>query len=119
VGRSDAAVRERLSVSPQGLGGGRSRIDARPALLLIEGAPLVSKSSLLREMVRRTADSTDMAVLFIPADEGGGIFQTVADLLSSALAWPVTAEEARAWLMHAATPVLQRRRPAHSKPIFR
>ena len=86
---------------------------------MIEGAPLVSKSSLLREMVRRTADSTDMAVLFIPADEGGGIFQTVADLLSSALAWPVTAEEARAWLMHAATPVLQRRRPAHSKPIFR
>lgn len=67
--------------------------------LLIEGAPLVGKSSLLREMVGRTADSKDMAVLFVAADEGGGIFQTIADLLSSALAWPVTVEEARAWLM--------------------
>lgn len=66
--------------------------------LLIEGAPLVGKSSLLREMVRRSTDSTDMAVLFIPADEGSGIFQAVADLLTTALAWPVTAEEARIWL---------------------
>ncbi|MCA1394553.1 type I restriction enzyme HsdR N-terminal domain-containing protein [Bradyrhizobium sp. IC3123] len=67
-------------------------------LLLVEGAPLVGKSSLLREMVWRTADSADMAVLFIPADEGSGVFQAVADLLTSALAWPVTAEEARTWL---------------------
>ncbi|WP_315755905.1 MULTISPECIES: type I restriction endonuclease [unclassified Bradyrhizobium] len=67
--------------------------------LLIEGAPLVGKSSLLREMVRRTTDSKDMAVLFIAADEAGGIFQAIADLLSSALAWPITVEEARSWLM--------------------
>jgi hypothetical protein len=51
--------------------------------VLIDGAPLVGKSSLLREMVRRTADSREMAVLFIAADEGGGIFQAIADLLSS------------------------------------
>jgi hypothetical protein len=50
-------------------------------------------------MVRRTADSKDVAVLFVAADEGGGILQAIADLLSSALAWPVTVEEARAWLM--------------------
>jgi Type I restriction enzyme R protein N terminus (HSDR_N) len=67
-------------------------------LLLIESAPLAGKSSLLRELVLRTAKSEDIAVLFIPADEGSGILQKMADILAATLAWPVTADEARAWL---------------------
>jgi hypothetical protein len=39
-----------------------------------------------------------MAVLFVDGDEGRGILQAVADLLASALSWPVTVEEAREWL---------------------
>lgn len=66
--------------------------------LLIEGAPLVGKSSLIREMVRRTANSAEMVVLFVAADEGTGILQAVADILSTSLAWPVNTDEARSWL---------------------
>ena len=57
----------------------------------------------------RSTKLTDMAVLFVEANEGRGIFQTVADLLASALSWPVTAEEARNWLTklsHADGPAL-------------
>jgi hypothetical protein len=66
--------------------------------VLIEGAPLVGKSSLMREMVHRTVTSPDFAVLFLVADEGAGIFQAIADILSTSLSWPVTADEARTWL---------------------
>lgn len=66
--------------------------------LLVEGAPLVGKSSLVRETVRRTADSADLVLLFVMADEGTGIFQAIADILSRSLAWPVSADEARSWL---------------------
>ena len=67
--------------------------------LLIEGAPLAGKSSVLRELVSRTAKQDSLVVLFVPADEGSGILQKIADILSQTLAWPVTAQEARAWLM--------------------
>jgi hypothetical protein len=78
-------------------------------LLLIEGAPLAGKSSALRELVLRTLKTMDMAVLFVAADEGRGITQCIADLLASALSWPVTADEARHWLRqlsHASGPAL-------------
>jgi hypothetical protein len=65
---------------------------------LIHGAPLVGKSSVLRELTVRSVASEDMAVLFVDADEGRGILQAVADLLASALSWPVTIEEARDWV---------------------
>jgi hypothetical protein len=67
-------------------------------LLLIEGAPLVGKSSVLREIVLRTLKMDGLAVLFVPADEGSGIFQKIANILSETLAWPVTSDEARTWL---------------------
>jgi hypothetical protein len=62
----------------------------------------VGKSSVLRELVLRTANAANMVVLFIPADEGRGIFQKIADVLTATLAWPVTADEARAWLVRLA-----------------
>jgi hypothetical protein len=76
---------------------------------LVYGAPLVGKSSVLRELCRRTRELATMAVLFVEADEGRGILQAIADLLSSALAWPVSVDEARNWLKklsHAEGPAL-------------
>ena len=77
--------------------------------VMIIGAPLGGKSSVLRELAGRTWKATEMAVLFVAAGEGCGIIQAIADLLSSALSWPVTADEARHWLRqlsHAAGPAL-------------
>jgi hypothetical protein len=76
---------------------------------LVYGAPLVGKSSFVRELCVRSTKIANMAVLFVEADEGRGILQAVADLLASALSWPVTAAEARDWLAklsHADGPAL-------------
>ena len=73
----------------------------RPArAVIVEGAPLSGKSkSALREVALRTADSKDFAVLFIEADGyGPGCIQRLANMLSSTLAWSVSADEVRAWL---------------------
>jgi hypothetical protein len=68
-------------------------------LILIAGPPLVGKSNVLRELVARTGDSDDLVILFLPADEGGGIFRKIADTLSAALSWPINSEDARTWVM--------------------
>jgi hypothetical protein len=69
-------------------------------LVTVEGPPLVGKSSVLRELVEWTSTTTtDLVVLFIEAESGAGVLQTIADLLRSALSWPVTREEARDWLV--------------------
>jgi hypothetical protein len=76
---------------------------------LLHGAPLVGKSSVLRELTVRSVKSEHLAVLFVDANEGRGIFQAVADLLAAALSWPITVEEAREWLRmlsHADGPAL-------------
>ena len=76
---------------------------------LFYGAPLVGKSNVLRELCLRTRSLSTMAVLFVEADEGHGILQSIADLLSAALAWPVSVDEARNWLAklsHAEGPAL-------------
>jgi hypothetical protein len=65
--------------------------------IIIDGVPLVGKSSVLRELSLRSA--ADMAVLYVSAGEGNGVFQRIADILTSALAWPVSADEARVWLV--------------------
>jgi hypothetical protein len=67
--------------------------------LLIDGAPLSGKSSVLRELVLRTVADPDLVVLYVPAHEGNGIFQRVADILGDSIAWPVTYLEARTWLL--------------------
>ena len=68
-------------------------------LILVEGPPLAGKSNVLRELTAQTADSEDIAVLFVEAESGAGVYRTIAGALSNALSWPVTDEEARAWLM--------------------
>ncbi len=68
-------------------------------LILVEGPPLAGKSNVLRELAAQTAEAEDLAVLFVEAEAGVGAYRTIAGALSSALSWPVTDEEARAWLM--------------------
>ena len=68
-------------------------------LIAVEGPPLVGKSSILCELSKRTAEAPDIVVLFLEAKSGGGVFQALADVLRSALSWPVTREEAREWLL--------------------
>ncbi len=66
-------------------------------LVLVEGAPLIGKSSVLRDLATRTAQGGDFAVLLLEAGEGG-LLRTLADVLSNALGWPFTPDEARHWL---------------------
>ena len=65
--------------------------------VIVKGAPLIGKSSVLRELVLATETSADFAVLFIEAD-AHGIFQRLANLFASTLAWPVSSDEVRTWL---------------------
>jgi hypothetical protein len=65
--------------------------------IIIDGAPLIGKSSVLRELSLRL--TANMAVHYVSAGEGNGVFQRIADILTSALAWPVSADEARVWLV--------------------
>jgi hypothetical protein len=67
-------------------------------IVIVSGAPLAGKSSVLRELASTTADSDDLAVLFVEGDGGSGLIRIVADILTDALGWHVTSEEARAWL---------------------
>ena len=72
----------------------------RKRLILVEGPPLIGKSSVLRELTKQTENTDDFVVLFIEADAGTGILRTLADTLSQALDWPVNKDEARTWLRH-------------------
>jgi len=65
--------------------------------VIVKGAPLIGKSSVLRELVLATEKSAAFAVFFVEAD-AHGIFQRLANLLASALAWPVSPDDVRAWL---------------------
>jgi len=68
-------------------------------LILLEGAPLAGKSNVLREVGLRTMKHKNFATLYVEGGVGYGILQSLADALSRSLAWPVTREEARTWLV--------------------
>ena len=65
--------------------------------VIVKGAPLIGKSSVLRELVLATEKSAEFAVFFVEAN-AHGIFQQLANLLASTLAWPVSPDEVRTWL---------------------
>ena len=69
-------------------------------MVIVDGPPLAGKSNVLREVAVSMRASEDMTALFIEADGGGGsgLLQIIADLLSDALGWQVTAEDTRTWL---------------------
>ncbi len=70
-------------------------------LILLEGSPLAGKSNVLREIYLSTEQHEDFAMLYIEGGVGFGIFQSLADALARSLAWPVTQDEARTWLIRA------------------
>lgn len=76
----------------------RSLLESGQGLVILEGAPLSGKSNALRELAAITAGRPDLAVLYLDADPGGGVFDSLAELLSDALGWPLTPDEARHWL---------------------
>jgi hypothetical protein len=67
-------------------------------LVLLEGPPLSGKSNVLREVYLRSLKQESMAVLYVEGGVGNGILQALADVISRALDWGVTREEARRWL---------------------
>lgn len=67
-------------------------------LVIVEGAPLLGKSNVLRELAIETENSESFVVLFIEASNVG-VFQQLANVLHGSLNWPVTAEEVRHWLI--------------------
>ncbi|MDU8600015.1 type I restriction endonuclease [Pseudomonas syringae] len=67
-------------------------------LIVLCGAPLSGKSNVLRELCRNVETEGSMVVLFVEADHGGGIIQTIADALDKTLDWPMSRDEARRWL---------------------
>ncbi|CAG2304794.1 type I restriction enzyme HsdR N-terminal domain-containing protein [Burkholderia sola] len=66
-------------------------------LILLQGAPLSGRSNVLRELVGQV-DTDERVCLFVASEGGGGIFQRIADVLTTYLEWPITASEARDWL---------------------
>ena len=66
--------------------------------VIVDGAPLVGKSTILREIVHRCRDSADLVILFVEADDTSSLIQTIAGVLADALGWHVTADETRSWL---------------------
>lgn len=74
-------------------------LTAEERLLVLEGPPFSGKSNVLRELCLGTAQSDTVAVLFVEAGVGRGVLQTVADAIGRSLAWPVTPQEARDWLL--------------------
>jgi hypothetical protein len=67
-------------------------------LILLTGVPQIGKTSILRDLACRTADSEDFAVFMIRGGLGAGLFQRIANLLSAALEWPADADDIRQWL---------------------
>lgn len=66
-------------------------------LVIVEGQPQIGKSNVLREFTI-TADEKEFVVLFFDAGGAENLLQTVADILSRALNWPISKKEARNWL---------------------
>ena len=69
-------------------------------VIAIEGPPLIGKSHVLRELVTDTRQSDNVAILLVEASgtAGIGIADEVARLLSGAVGWRISKEEARRWL---------------------
>ena len=69
-------------------------------VVAIEGEPLTGKSHVAGELALVTSNETDMAILFVEASGNAavGIADEIARILSSALGWRISSEEARNWL---------------------
>lgn len=67
--------------------------------IVVSGAPLAGKSSVLREFAERTRASPSWVTFMVAGGtNGAGLFQRLANLLSAAIDWKVDAGDIRAWL---------------------
>lgn len=74
-------------------------LEAAAKAVIAEGAPLVGKSNVLRELAVRCRHSPDWAVLMVNgATKGAGLFQRLANVLGAALDWKLSADDVRNWL---------------------
>jgi hypothetical protein len=76
----------------------RDLLQAGSKLVIVEGAPLAGKSNVLRELAQGSAGDSSLAVLFIESEGSATVLQHVADTLTRQLDWPISKDEARAWL---------------------
>lgn len=74
-------------------------LDKGTKLQVLEGPPLAGKSSVLRELSLRAAQQDNIGVLYVETEIGVGALQLLADALRQVLHWPVSAAEARDWLI--------------------
>lgn len=66
---------------------------------IVTGPPLSGKSSVLRDIVKRSKERTGVDVLFIDcASTREGLFRRLANMLAIELGWPATPDDARNWL---------------------
>ena len=72
-------------------------LEAGRKYVLLESAPMMGKSSVLRELCLRDLANPSRATLFVEA-RSGGLHQKIADALTDLLGWPVSEGEARQWL---------------------
>jgi hypothetical protein len=69
-------------------------------IVFISGAPLVGKSSVLKELAQSDWISPNLAVLFVELGSlaQGGIFRRLAEVVSENLGWPADEDEIRHWV---------------------
>lgn len=64
---------------------------------IVEGDPLAGKSNVIREIVEKTKDSSELAVLMLRGNRTG-LFQALANLFSAELEWDLSPSDVRQWL---------------------
>lgn len=71
--------------------------------VVLSGAPLCGKSSVLRELVT-TTPTTEAIPLYIDGHNcSEGVFRRLSNILSAEFGWPTTPDQARAWLRKVAS----------------
>lgn len=65
--------------------------------VVIHGPPLSGKSNVLRDFYERTQALASIGLLILEPS-GHGLFQAIANVLSSELGWKLTADDTREWI---------------------
>ena len=68
-----------------------------PTFVIVEGAPVSGKTSLIRELAMRTREGSELAVLMLRGSTPG-LFQSLANLFAAKLEWNLSANDVRQWL---------------------
>lgn len=73
-----------------------------PRAIVVSGAPLCGKSSVLRELVA-TLPATEGTALYLDGSAcSEGLFRRLANVLSAQFGWPASPDQARHWLQQVA-----------------